>query len=283
MVKPKKEPEKTEPKDIIMIACVNNSGFCSEYRANAMFGLGWYLGVNNIKAACGTWDQHPISLARNTAAKNFMSTMLKDEKTGKQNPQYTHLFFIDSDTFPQNPSLVAQLLSYDEPIVAGWYLSRKNPRLPVILKITDKEYPKTMADIVKESTKFPKWQPMRLSELMTLPKDKKGLVTVDGCGAGCMLIKREVFEKVEDPFFYEDATRPYSFGEDLFFGLNCKMHGVPIKLDINAFCGHLSWGILGTQHMQQFIREEIQQMKQNIALQPKQGMPVVISKPTPKT
>jgi len=273
--KPSSKKEATEEnKSVVMIACMNNSGLCSEYRANTMFGMGWYLGVNNIKAASGTWDQHPISLARNTAIKTVLNTKVKSEKGEEPAYQYSHIFFIDSDTFPQNPSLIAQLLNHDEPVVSGWYLSRKNPRIPVILKIVDEKYP-TIPEIIKDTIKFPKWRPVRLTELMTMQKDDKGLITVDGCGAGCMLIKREVFEKLEEPYFYEDSQRPYSFGEDLFFGLNCKLHGVQIKVDPNAFCGHLSWGIIGQQHMAQFIREEIQQMKQQQVFQPNQNKPPV--------
>jgi hypothetical protein len=46
-------------------------------------------------------------------------------------------------------------------------------------------------------------------------------------------------------------------------------------LDPNAFCGHLTWGIIGQQHMTQFIREEIQQMKQQQVFQPNQNKPPI--------
>jgi len=236
-----------EAKDgpVVMVACMNNSGYCSEYRANSMFGLGWFLAANGIKAKSGTWDFHPISLSRNVAIKNFL-----EEK------RFTHIFFIDSDNMPEHPAAIVRLLSYDEPIVCGWYLSRKNPRLPVVLKIEGKYSPKSMREVIRSAKRFPKWRALKLGELMTLKKDKKGLVQVDGVGAGCMLIKREALSHLEQPYFYEDPINPDSFGEDLFFGLNCKIHKVPIKVDLNVFCGHFSWGIIGKKHLINFIRQE---------------------------
>lgn len=253
----KKEDKATkdtkEKRPSIYLVTINNSGIRNEYSANAMFSLAMTLGLHGITGVSTTYDDHPISNARNVAVKEFLSK-----------PEFSHLFFLDSDCVP-DPDAILRLLSYDEPIVSGWYISRRG-NLPVVLKITEKNYPKSMKDIMNDPSKFPRWQAYRASELFTLLKDKKGLVTVDGIGCGCMLIKREVFDESmkelphpEQPYFLEDHYHSKSFGEDLYFGLNCKIHGIPIKLDLNVFCGHWSWGVIGTQALQRIIQMERQQ------------------------
>jgi len=187
--------------------------------------------------------------------------------------KFSHIFFLDGDSVP-NHRIVNRLLSYDEPVVSGFYLSRRGNGLPVILKITDKKLPKKMEEILKEQamsyyygvkdenqpwtvTGFPTWEAMRLSEFMTLKLDKKGLRTVDGVGAGCLLVKREVFPHLERPYFLEDYLFNRSFGEDLWFSLNCKIHGIPIKVDPQSFVGHFAFGVIDSRHLKQFLRNEI--------------------------
>jgi len=152
--------------------------------------------------------------------------------------------------------------------------SRGAGGLPVILKITDKKLPKSMNEVLKENamsyyydvkdaTKpwtpsgFPTWEAMRLSEFMTIKLDKKGLRPVDGAGAGALLIKRETLSHLEQPYFYEDHLYNHSFGEDLWFSLNCKIHGIPIKVDPQSFVGHFAFGVIDSRHLKQFLRNEI--------------------------
>jgi len=244
------------------------------------------LGANGIRAIFRTYDEHPIGVARCVAVDEFLKSksctkcgkLLTTDKCSVCNvptQQFDYIYFWDSDNVP-NPNIVNRLLSYDEPVVSGWYLSRSTVSggLPVILKITDKKLPKKMEDILKEQamsyyygvknenqpwtvTGFPTWEAMRLSEFMTLKLDKKGLRTVDGVGAGALLIKREVFPHLERPYFLEDYLFNRSFGEDLWFSLNCKIHGIPIKVDPQSFVGHFAFGVIDSRHLKQFLRNEI--------------------------
>lgn len=242
-IKKKVEPE--QPKTKIMVACVNNSGFRNEYSVNAMFSIGWFLGAVGIQAESYTYDAHPISVARNEAVEDF----LKDES-------FTHLFFIDSDSVP-NADIVYRLLQHDKPVVSGWYLSRAKSGLPVVLKIIAKALPKCLSCIAKKPKKFPEWRAYTLSELLTLPKEKKsGLIKVDGVGAGALLIRRDALPHLEKPYFYEDHLNPHSFGEDLWFGVNCKIHRVPIYIDLQAFVSHFMFGIIDMRHVKALIARE---------------------------
>lgn len=237
------KPRKTKPKQpVVMVACVNNSGFVNEYTKNAMFGIGWYLGAMGVKAISYTFDDHPISLARNVAVEEFL-----------KNERLTHLFFIDSDSVPR-ADIVTRLLQYDKPITSGWYLSRSRSGLPVVLKITAKAMPKCLKCLISKPKKFPEWRAYTLTELLTAPKDKKtGLVKVDGVGAGALLLRRDAFDKLEKPYFYEDHLNPHSFGEDLYFGLNCKIHKVPIYVDLNAFVSHWTFGLIDMRHVKALL------------------------------
>jgi len=75
----------------------------------------------------------------------------------------------------------------------------------------------------------------------TIPSDnRKGLVEVDGLGAGCMMIKREILESMEAPFkdkIRENGTR--SIGHDYFFCERAKKRGYKIYADWNVLCDHV--------------------------------------------
>jgi hypothetical protein len=252
MPKDKKESKPQPIKANIFIACPNNTGMRNEYSVQSMFAMGWTLGAYGIGAASFTYDSHPISLARNIAVEEF----LKSEK-------FTHLFFIDGDTVPK-ADVIVRLLQCNKPIVSGWYLSRGGSGLPVVLKITGDKLPDSMFGIVKNDIDFPQWRAYGLKELLTAEKEKDtGLIKVDGVGAGCLLIRREALPHLEKPYFFEDPFKEKSFGEDLFFGLNCKIHGVPIYVDLNSFCAHFASGLIHLGHVKALIEREKQQEKIN--------------------
>jgi len=253
-LKTKKEKAK---QPMVMICCVNNSGFRNEYSTNSMFGIGWFLGANGIKAASYTFDSHPISVARNEACEVFMKSK-----------EFTHIFFIDSDSVPK-ADIIIRLLQHDKPIVSGWYLSRAGSGLPVVLKIVAKNTPKCLPCIIKKPKTFPEWKAYTLQELLTAPKEKKtGLVKVDAVGAGALLISREALSHLEKPYFYEDHLNVHSFGEDLFFGLNCKFNKVPIYIDLNAFVSHFTWGLIDMRHVKMLIQRAQKQARMQKTFKP---------------
>lgn len=249
--------KKKESKPIVMVCCVNNSGFRSEYAVNGMFGMGWFLGASGIKASSYTFDEHPISVARNIAVDTFLN------KT-----EFTHLFFIDSDSVPR-ADIIIRLLQHDKPIVAGWYLSRAGSGLPVVMKIMAKNTPKCLSCIIKKPKMFPDYKAYMLQELLTAPKEKKsGLVKVDAVGAGALLIRRDALEKLEKPYFYESNVFKQKFGEDLFFGLNCKIHRVPIYVDLNAFVSHFTWGLIDMRHVKALLARAKKQKQMQKTFKP---------------
>ena len=135
-----------------------------------------------------------LPLARNI----LVSEMLKSKAT--------HGLFIDSDLVMENPSdpneALRRMLSLDLPIVTGLYRAKQT-----------------------HGFNYAIW--------MKNPKGEKGFVHVtswtgdlfpiDVCGAGFLLVKREVFESVEPPWFHWEM--PGEVSEDFSFLLKAKEKG----------------------------------------------------------
>ena len=146
-----------------------------------------------------------IDKVRNNAVKNCLSG------------DYTHLFFLDDDTLPR-PDAILRLLKHDLPIVSGLYCRRSEPHYPIIINM-NRDNRKVLGFTYPYE--------------MNPPKDK--LVECDAVGAGCLLIKREVFEKMPQPWFKVGQYH----GEDIYFCLQAKEAGYKILVDTGVECMHV--------------------------------------------
>jgi hypothetical protein len=140
-------------------------------------------------------------------------------------PRYkdcTHMLFIDDDIIVP-PNGLMRLLGHDVPIVGGLYFARTPPHLPVCYRhVVDNH-----------------WVP--ITEFCA------GLQECDALGAGFMLIKREVFEKMERPWFdFSDRM-----GEDMWFCEQAKRLGYTILVDADVKCKHLQVMEVGEDYFQQ--------------------------------
>lgn len=69
----------------------------------------------------------------------------------------------------------------------------------------------------------------------------EGQEFVDGLATGCLFIKREVFEKMQRPWFefkFDKESRRITEGEDLGFALKCHDLGIKFFVDYGMCCGH---------------------------------------------
>lgn len=179
----------------------------------------------NIQVMMGLfmlWKPHnwvPIYKAGPTIDVNrnrLVDTALMDEKV-------THILFVDTDTMPP-PNLLSRFLQWDKPVMSGLYIQRMVPfRCTQFVKFDDKKFKRLrIAD-------FPEGE----------------LVRVDSTGAGALLIKREVFERLEEPFFKFILTnkgRDY-LGEDIYFCRKLAEEGIPIHVDTSIVCQHMDGGL----------------------------------------
>lgn len=133
---------------------------------------------------------------------------------------FTHIFFMDSDMTPP-PDILPKLLAHDKDIVSGIAFKRFPPYEPCFFKsITDKG----------------------TEHYWDYPENK--LLEVEGVGMACCLIKREVFEKLEQPYFFPKE----GIGEDLAFCVRAKNEGFKMYVDTSIVVGHVTTTTITDQH-----------------------------------
>jgi len=124
-----------------------------------------------------------------------------------QERRYTHLFFVDWDMV-FGPTVPMRLLEHDKDIVAAMYNIKVIPTRPVT--------------IIEENGK-----PRQMTREEVPKKPFKCYAT----GAGCMLIKMSVFDKIPRPWFSHHKTSKGIEGEDVWFCNKARKAGFNIWVD----------------------------------------------------
>jgi GT2 family glycosyltransferase len=78
-----------------------------------------------------------------------------------------------------------------------------------------------------------------------------GLLEIQGCGMACVLIRREVFTKIQQPYFFPQKH----MGEDLSFCLKVKEAGVKMYCDTSLQFGHISNEPIFEHHFQNLYKK----------------------------
>jgi len=133
---------------------------------------------------------------------------------------YDYLFSVDSDIAFETDTLV-RLLNHNVDMVSGLYIQRKpGQHILEIYKRTDNG----------GTTNMP------YAELKG-----RGLVEIAGCGFGCVLVKKEVFQAIGYPWFkYHSAlSHEQTISEDTDFCLKARSKGFKIYADSGLQCRHI--------------------------------------------
>jgi hypothetical protein len=128
----------------------------------------------------------------------------------------THVLWLDSDMhFPSN--VLQGLLSHNKDIIACNYSTRVKPHRPVAFKSEN--------------------------DLDARVHSGTGIEKIWAIGMGCMLVKREVFESMDRPYFSVSWNEDYTglMGEDIWFCNKAKQHGYDIWLehDLSEHIAHV--------------------------------------------
>lgn len=124
------------------------------------------------------------------------------------------LFLDDDHAFP--PELLSIMLARELPVVAGLYLQRTDPFLPI-------------AYTSKDEAGY--YWPLDLGEC-----EQHGVVPVYAAGTGGMLIRSEVFHEIPGPWFVHTTKQ----SEDLYFCDLLAEHDIPVHVDLDARLAHVT-------------------------------------------
>lgn len=128
--------------------------------------------------------------------------------------QAEYIFFVDSDTgIP--PDALVKLVQAKKDIISGLYFGRVLPNNPIMKKTQKDEYGKE-----------------RLLPILDYPE---GVIEVEMIGAGCLLIHKDVFKKLQRPYFFSPSL---DFTEDAYFCQQARERNYKIFVDTTVKCLH---------------------------------------------
>lgn len=149
------------------------------------------------------------------------------------NNGYDYLFAVDSD-IAFAPDTLKKLVSHNKDMVTGVYIQRIPGKHCIEIMRTNQ------------------W-----GGVTHVPYGEiqgQGLVPVDGCGFGCVLIKSHVFSAIPYPqFVYKSAIdHANTISEDVYFCKQVRDRNIEIWADTSILCDHIgSWTFMVEQPNQQ--------------------------------
>jgi len=145
-----------------------------------------------------------IDRNRNAIIQQAFSGFYDEALGGKP----THLLMIDSDSIPRSTDAVRKLIEADKDIICGITAFKEFPSDWMVYNWKNREeYAIERLLIAKNRT-----------EPFNIKPEYRGVFEVDAAGHGMVLIKREVFEIMDSPWYqtWADPDLRY-YGEDVVF------------------------------------------------------------------
>lgn len=191
----------TKPQPIKVVICIPTRGECK---------AGFALDLARLVNMTARRAPH-VSIAFVTGTGTLIHDLRSKIARDALQADPDFLFWLDDDMrFP--PDALTRLLAYQKDIVGTNYTTRTMPPKPTA---------KVMAE---DGIDF--WH-------VPTPEGAKGLAEVDACGFGCVMIRADVFGKLDQPWFSMPWSPPKQMhvGEDVFFCVNAAKAGVRTFID----------------------------------------------------
>lgn len=133
--------------------------------------------------------------------------------------KFDYLLFIDDDVVPP-PAFLQKLIDCNADIVAGDVIIRGYPFEHMCFRYMD-------------STQT------QLQAMADYPDNEGTVISVDAVGFSLCLIKRELLEKIPEPYFITGVNHT----EDIYFCLKARdfVPTCTIKVETSVVCGHILW------------------------------------------
>ena len=160
--------------------------------------------------AAGISDRQYTHSAQNQLVADFLD-----------DPELTHLFMTEMDMILPADTLI-KLIELDKSVAAGIYFLRNGRGQPCLYQkvLTSKANPWVHSPV----TAFPMTEPFR----------------VDNPGLGCVLFQRDVFAKLEEPYFDLKAK---NYGSDMYFFSKVKWAGVEVWAHPGVMCDQIDYKV----------------------------------------
>lgn len=147
------------------------------------------------------------------------------EKAKSLNVDY--VMMVDSDVVLPKDALL-NLMEHNVDVVAGYYAHRNRAndetKKTNLCKLGELNYSKQFT----------------FDELKEKAERDEFLLRIHGCGMGCILIRRSVFERLSYPYYkWTDYGNGLMLSEDLYFCEQCKHEHIKIYADPRVKCGHM--------------------------------------------
>lgn len=173
-----------------------------------MIAYSWMHGLRIYQM--GTTERMVVDWARNALGR-----MVKDRVNEYTGEKFTHILWLDDDHV-FNPDMALVLAANgDKDMVSALYYGRTDRILPVCYV-----HGGDASD------------PYKHHPLVEVPEC---LAEVDAVGFGALLMKRDVLDRVPEPWF----TIDFRGGEDMAFCRTAKQHGVRVFVDGRYKIGHI--------------------------------------------
>jgi len=139
----------------------------------------------------------------------------------------THVCFIDDD-MAFKPDVLDKLLRHDVDVVSGLYFQRTYPHQPLVFDSFD-----------EDGNAF----------FIYLDDNKpEGLINIVAAGLGFCLIKLDVFDRLQKPYFRLGELDPEQWSDDIGFFYRLYRLGIKCYCDLDCRIGHIGTMVIWPNH-----------------------------------